>query len=173
MSVHQEWPSDSVELLPSGFLQPLQAAMTQEEHRAVVAQEEQQVRRVWCALGAAEQVGSSSLSMPSVPSLQREAEAKAEAERAEAEAEAQRLELLRQQYEAAIPDEIQQRVQAAVDREVAALRKALEEQVRRQDGCSCMSPRFRSVLCCVQQAELTAKLAALESRTVTPAPAKP
>lgn len=43
--------------------------------------------------------------------MQRETEAKEAGERAEAEAEAQRLELLRMQYEAAIPDEIHERVQ--------------------------------------------------------------
>jgi len=120
MSVVQQHPSDGVDLLPPGFLQPLQAAMTQEEHRAVVAQQEQH----------------------------QDAKAKEAAEQSAADAEAQRLALLREQYEVAVPDEIRDRVQAAVDKEVLLLRQAMDEQLA------------------VQQATLMAKIVQLEARVL-------
>jgi hypothetical protein len=50
--------------------------------------------------------------------VQKAEEAKAAAEAEESEREAARLALLRKEYEAAIPDEIRDRVQAAVDKEL-------------------------------------------------------
>ncbi|KXZ53860.1 hypothetical protein GPECTOR_6g778 [Gonium pectorale] len=121
-------PSDVVELPPE--LPPLAVALTQAQHEAILTEEERK----------------------------REQEEAAAAAAAEAAAEAERQARLREEYEAAIPEEIKDRVAMALEREVARLQKAMEEQFA------------------AQQTELLAKIAALEAHGMgggggAPAPA--
>ncbi|GIL85896.1 hypothetical protein Vretimale_8967 [Volvox reticuliferus] len=108
-------PSDIVELPPE--LPPLAKALTQAEHDAVLTAEERK----------------------------REQDAAAAAAAAAEAAEAERQAKLREEYEAAIPDEIKDRVAAALEQELGRLQRVMEEQFA------------------AQQAELLAKIALLES----------
>ncbi|GIL64618.1 hypothetical protein Vafri_18511 [Volvox africanus] len=108
-------PSDIVELPPE--LPPLVKALTQAEHDAMLTAEERK----------------------------REQEAAAAAAAAAEVAEAERQAKLREEYEAAIPDEIKDRVAAALEQELARLQRVMEEQFA------------------AQQADLLAKIAVLES----------
>jgi len=116
VTVEQKHPLDIIELPPLP-LQPMNDAMTEEQHRAAQSEEEKKAEE---ARQAAE-------------------------EAAAAAAEEERLARLRAEYEAAVPDEIRERVAAAVEREVALLKASMEEQFQRQTG------------------ELQAKVAALEA----------
>lgn len=153
MSVTQHHPLDVIELAPEGLLLPLDVALTDAQHRDIQTEHARKVGPrsgalwlgccfIWCVLvcGAApmpDVVGGKITSMvtnpgsaPSIvpnpaptmrPQLE-EALAAAAAQQAE-EDEARRIALLREGYEAAVPDEIKERVTAAVDKElVRALR---------------------------------------------------
>lgn len=103
LSVTTRHPSDIVEAPPE--LQPLNAAITEEEHmqqQSVLQQEEAAKQKL------------------------------ADEERSAAE-EAARLAGLRAEYEAAIPDEIKDKVQAAVDKELEIMRSAMEAKFKEQE----------------------------------------
>lgn len=104
MNVSQVHPLDSVEVPPS--LPPLSDAISEEQHLERMHEEQSKI----------------------------DAEA-AEAAAAEAEAaEAARLAALREAYIAAVPDEVQERVAAAVQREMERLRISMEEQFQEQQS---------------------------------------
>ncbi|KAG2437565.1 hypothetical protein HYH02_011207 [Chlamydomonas schloesseri] len=118
-------PSDCVELAPE--LPPLLEALTQEQHEAILTEE----------------------------GRKREQEAAAAAAAAAEAAEAERQARLREEYEAAIPEEVKDRVASAVEKELARLQKVMEEQFA------------------AQTAALMAKIATLEAGggAAPPAPA--
>ncbi|PNW81692.1 hypothetical protein CHLRE_06g256450v5 [Chlamydomonas reinhardtii] len=123
LSAASAHPSDVVELAPE--LPPLQEALTQEQHEAILTEEERK---------------------------REQEEAAAAAAAAEAE-EAERQARLQEEYEAAIPEEVKDRVASAVEKELARLQKAMEEQFT------------------AQTATLMAKIATLEAGGGPPAPA--
>ncbi|GFR43137.1 hypothetical protein Agub_g4154 [Astrephomene gubernaculifera] len=125
MSASYTHPSDMVE--QAAPLPPLQQALTQQQHQAILTQEERRKAQGVAATAVA----------------------------AAAAAEEERQARLREEYEAAVPEEVKDRVAAAVEREVARLQRAMEEQFA------------------AQQAELLAKLAALEASGTAPPPPAP
>jgi hypothetical protein len=116
MSVVQTHPLDIVEAAPT--LPALHEAMTEEEHMQIISEEERKAAEEAAAVEAA----------------------------AAAQAEEERLARLREEYVAAVPDEIHDQVAAAVGREMELLKKAMEEQFL------------------TQQAALQAKVEELEAR---------
>eukprot|EP00798_Chlamydomonas_sp_ICE-L_P004543 gene4543-14721_t len=96
-------PLDDVEL-PSLPLQPLNDAMTEEEHAEVVEEETKK---------------------------REEEDAESAAQRAEEEEAARKLRL-REEYEASIPEEVKEKVAAALERELGMLKKEMEEKFDKQ-----------------------------------------
>jgi flagellar biosynthesis/type III secretory pathway protein FliH len=103
MKVEQTHPMDIVEMPPTS-LPPLSDAMTEEQHVALMTEAEKKAEE--------------------------EAKAVAEAERAAAEEARQAA--LKEAYVAAIPDEISERVAAAVAREMQRLKVDMEAQFSQQ-----------------------------------------
>lgn len=103
MRVDQAHPMDIVEL-PLASIPPLSDAMTEEEHEALMTEAEKKA----------------------------EEEAKAVADAEQASAEEARLAALKEAYVAAIPDEISERVAAAVAKEMVRLRVDMEAQFNSQ-----------------------------------------
>ena len=128
MSVNQTHPLDSVELPPQ--LPPLNDAMTEEQYAEVVSEEQRKVGWFKCGVRWLPSrinfppEGDTSLPIALDPPQAAEAEAEAAAAAAEA-AEAARLARLREEYIAAVPDEVKDQVSAAVAREVERLKKAM------------------------------------------------
>ncbi|GAX77641.1 hypothetical protein CEUSTIGMA_g5084.t1 [Chlamydomonas eustigma] len=104
MSVTQTHPVDIIEAAPT--LPALNEAITEEEHMQIVSEEERKAAEEAAAVEAA----------------------------AAAQAEEERLARLREEYVAAVPDEIHDQVAAAVAREMELLRKAMEEQFLTQQA---------------------------------------
>eukprot|EP00195_Chlamydomonas_chlamydogama_P006526 CAMPEP_0202903122 /NCGR_PEP_ID=MMETSP1392-20130828/21865_1 /ASSEMBLY_ACC=CAM_ASM_000868 /TAXON_ID=225041 /ORGANISM="Chlamydomonas chlamydogama, Strain SAG 11-48b" /LENGTH=147 /DNA_ID=CAMNT_0049590113 /DNA_START=542 /DNA_END=985 /DNA_ORIENTATION=- len=102
MNTSQTHPLDVVELPPE--LPKLNDAMTDEQWQAQLTEEQKKV----------------------------EQEERAAAEAAAAAEDEERNRRLREEYEAAVPDEIKDRVAAAVERELALLKKNMEEQFQSQ-----------------------------------------
>eukprot|EP00955_Chlamydomonas_euryale_P091502 364630-Chlamydomonas_euryale.AAC.13 len=103
-SVTQTHPMDIVETMPA--MQPLLDAMTEEQHAKVVSEEQRKVEEV--------------------------AREKAAADAAAAEAERQAQ--LREEYVAAIPEEIRDQVASAVEKELMQLKQQMEEQFQEQNA---------------------------------------
>ncbi|MEW5297179.1 MAG: hypothetical protein WDW36_000404 [Sanguina aurantia] len=95
-------PSDSIEL--PAVLPPLDDAITEQEHDVILADGHRQ----------------------------RDAAELADVQAKAAEDEAARQLRLREEYEAAIPDDIKDRVQEAVDRELIVLKQSMQEQFASQ-----------------------------------------